>query len=401
MRRILLVGVWLGSLFAAAATSASASEIPVFARRYRVSCSLCHTAVPKLSAFGEQFAGNGFRMASEEPPRDTIDTGDDLLRLYRDLPLAIRLDAYANAYANGHLKTDWQTPLNLKVMSGGPISSKISYYFYFLLFERGEIGGVEDAFVYFDDIANVPVDAAVGQFQVSDAMFKRELRLEYQDYAIYRARVGALPTDLTYDRGVTVAADFAGFTLTGTLVNGNGKDPADESLHFDNDYLKNAFGHLSRDVLPFLRLGAMGYYAPQRATLEDGSEVQNQTWMLGGDATVTLGSVEINAQYIHREDDTPTFTLSEPKAITNGGFGEVILHPAGARWYVLGMYNYIDTNRPLLDVRLGGPAGLTRYQAATAGVGYLLRRNFRIMAEGTWDVELKESRWTLGLTTAF
>ena len=82
------------------------------------------------------------------------------------------------------METDLQTPLNLKILSGGPISNKISYYFYFFLFERGEIGGVEDAFVYFNDIANVPVDAAVGQFQVSDAMFKRELRLEYQDYAI-------------------------------------------------------------------------------------------------------------------------------------------------------------------------------------------------------------------------
>jgi thiol-disulfide isomerase/thioredoxin len=402
MRRSVFVGVWLGSLLAAAAaTSVSASEIPAFARRYRVSCNLCHTAVPKLSAFGQQFAGNGFRMASEEPPRDTIDTGDDLLNLYRDLPLAIRLDAYANAYTNGGAKTDWQTPLNLKIMSGGPISNKISYYFYFLLFERGEIGGVEDAFVYFNDIANVPIDAAVGQFQVSDPMFKRELRLEYQDYAMYRARIGDLPTDLTYDRGAIAAADFAGFTLTGAVLNGNGKGPADETLHFDNDFLKNAFGHLTRDVLPFLRLGAMGYYAPQRATVEDGSEVQNQTWMLGGDATVTLGPVEINAQYIHREDDTPTFTLGEPEAITNGGFGEIIVQPAGARWYVLGLYNLIHTNRPLLDVRLGGPAGLTRYQAATAGVGYLLRRNFRIMAEGTWDVELKESRWTIGLTTAF
>ena len=402
MRRIVFGAMWVGVvLVSVAPASLSAGEIPAFARRYRVSCNLCHTAVPKLSAFGAQFAGNGFRMASAEPPRDTIDTGDDLLNLYRDLPLAIRLDAYANAYANGGVSTHLQTPINLKILSGGPISKKISYYFYFFLFERGEIGGIEDAFVYFDDIADAPVDIAIGQFQVSDAMFKRELRLEYQDYAIYRARVGDLPTDLTYDRGVTGAVDFAGFTLTGTVVNGNGKDPADESLHFDNDFLKNAFGHLTREIFPFLRLGVLGMYAPQRVALDDGTEVQNQTWMLGGDATVTLGPVELNAQYIHREDDTPTFTLGEPKAVTDGGFGELILHPPGSRWYALGLYNYIDTDRPLLDVRLGGPAGLTRYQAATAGVGYLLRRNFRLLAEGTWDIELKESRWTLGLMTAF
>jgi hypothetical protein len=400
MRRTVVVGVWL-ALALTAAVSAGASEIPAFARRYRASCSLCHTAVPKLGPFGLAFAANGFRMASEEPPRDTIGTGDDLLTLYRDLPLAIRLDAYANAYANGDVETDLQTPVNLKILSGGPISNKISYYFYFFLFERGEIGGIEDAFVYFNDIGNAPVDVAVGQFQVSDPIFKRELRLEYQDYAVYRARIGDVPSDLTYDRGAIGAVDIAGFTLTGAVLNGNGKGPADEELHFDNDILKNVFGHLTRHVLPFLRLGAMGYYGPQRITVEDGSEVQNQTWMLGGDAKLTLGPVEINAQYVHREDDTPTFTPGERKAVTDGGFGEIILQPTGARWYVLGLYNLIDTNRPLLDVRLGGPSGLTRYQTATAGVGYLLRRNFRVLAEGTWDVELKESRWTLGLVTAF
>jgi hypothetical protein len=36
-----------------------------------------------------------------------------------------------------------------------------------------------------------------------------------------------------------------------------------------------------------------------------------------------------------------------------------------------------------------------------AGVEYLLHRNFRVLAKGTWDVELEEARWTLGLTTAF
>jgi len=392
--------VWI-VLALTAAASAAANEIPAFARRYRVSCSLCHTAVPKLGPFGEAFAANGFRMAAEEPPRDTIATGDDLLTLYRDLPLAIRLDAYANAYTNGEVKTDFQTPVNLKILSGGPISKKISYYFYFFLFERGEIGGVEDAFIYVNDVANAPIDLAVGQFQVSDPIFKRELRLEYQDYAVYRARIGDVQTDLTYDRGVTAAVDLAGFTLTGSLLNGNGKDPADESLHFDNDYLKNVFGHLTRDITPFLRLGVLGYYGPQRATNVGGDVVQNDTWMVGGDGTLTLGPVEINGQYIHREDNAPTFTWGEAKAVTDGGFGEVIFHPAGSRWYLLGLYNLIDTNRPLLDVRLGGPSGLTRYQAATAGAGYLLRRNFRLMAEGTWDIELEETRWTLGLVTAF
>ena len=37
----------------------------------------------------------------------------------------------------------------------------------------------------------------------------------------------------------------------------------------------------------------------------------------------------------------------------------------------------------------------------TGGAGYVLRRNFPILAEVTWDFEVEETRLTLGLTTAF
>jgi hypothetical protein len=238
MRRTTL----LTTLVILIAATARAEEIPAFARRYRASCSLCHTVAPRLSAFGEAFAGNGFRMAPDELPRDTISTGDELLDLYRDLPLAIRLDGYVTGYLNGSNRVDLQTPYNAKILAGGAISRKLSYYLYFFLFERGEVGGIEDAFVYVNDIGGKPVDLAAGQFQVSDPMFKRELRLEYEDYAVYRARIGLQPTDLTYDRGFMGIADVAGFTITGEVLNGNGRVDAGSDRQFDNDLFKNVFG---------------------------------------------------------------------------------------------------------------------------------------------------------------
>ncbi len=376
-------------------------DIPAFARRYGVSCSLCHSQIPKLTAFGETFAANGFRMSANEPPRDTVDTGDDLLELADDLPLAIRLDAYVQAYTNGDVETDLQTPYNLKIISGGTISGKLSYYLYFFLFERGEVGGIEDAFVYVNDVAGRPVDVAVGQFQVSDPMFKRELRLEFQDYAVYRARIGAQPADLLYDRGVMAMVDVAGFTVTTEILNGNGKGPAEPDRRLDNDVIKNVFGHVTRDLTPNLRLGAMGYFGRQRGGSVDGPTFENDIWMVGGDATVSVGPLELNGQYIHREDDLPTFTPGEPTSRMNGGFAELIVQPSGSRWYALGLYNIVDTNVPLLDVRLEDPANLSRYQTLTGGAGYLIRRNFRALVEGTWDLERKDARWTLGLTTAF
>jgi hypothetical protein len=123
--------------------------------------------------------------------------------------------------------------------------------------------------------------------------------------------------------------------------------------------------------------------------------------MLGANATVDVGEVQLNAQFLHREDASPTFTPGEARAITNGGFAEALWHPTGSRWYAIALYNLVDTDRPLLDVGLGGPVGVRRYEALTGGVGYLVQRNVRVYAEGTWDRELDATQWTLGLTTAF
>ena len=71
--------------------------IPAFARKYQISCQVCHSpAMPRLKAFGDEFAGNGFRLTEYESPRYFIQTGDDKLSLFRELPLAIRMDGFAS-----------------------------------------------------------------------------------------------------------------------------------------------------------------------------------------------------------------------------------------------------------------------------------------------------------------
>jgi hypothetical protein len=382
-------------LFLSSPPLVRAGDIPAFARRYRVSCQLCHNPIPTLTSFGEQFAANGYRMASGEAPTDTAATNDELLSLLREIPLAARLDLYAQTYANGRAVTDFQSPYPLKILSGGAISKSISYYFYTFLLERGDIGGVEDAFVHVNDIAGLPVDAAVGQFQVSDPLFKRELRLEFEDYAVYRARLGQVPVDLTYDRGVMVMADAAGFTSTFQLLNGSGIGAAQPDRHFDVDGGKNLFLHVTRDLASPVRVGAFGYYGRSY-----GNGTTNKTRMLAADASVSVGPVELNAQYIHRRDDEPTYTAGEPEVRMDGGFAELILRPGG-RWYGFALYNLVTADRPLLDVRLGGATPGDRYESLSGGVGYLLRRNFRLTGEVTHDLGPDETRFTFGVVTAF
>lgn len=399
-RRVLASRRWRAGLLALMASCAwvdPAGAIPAFARRYKMSCVTCHNVVPALSEFGEQFAGNGFRMVSGEEPTDTIGTGDDALVLLQHLPLAVRLDAYMQTYAGNRAVTDFQTPYSLKLLSSGAISRKISWYFYAFLLERGEVGGVEDAFLVYDDVGGAPVDVAVGQFQVSDPLFKRELRLEFEDYAVYRARLGDALADLTYDRGVMVTADALGFALTGIVVNGNGRGAATDERRYDVDAGKNAMLRVSRDLGGGIRLGGFGLYGDAEAE----NLVDNETTMLGADGTFATGPVEVNLQYVHREDDRPTFELADEGAELDGGFAEVLVRPAGSRWYGFGLYNLVTADRPILDVRLDTPGGVRRYETLTGGVGYQLQRNLRVTGETTWDMEMERTRWTLGFVSAF
>ena len=92
-------------------------HIPAFARKYRTSCSTCHTAAPKLNVLGEAFRLNGYRF----PENDALLRKDDPVPLgteeWRDLwpraippgevpdavPLAVRIIndlQFTNAPAN-------------------------------------------------------------------------------------------------------------------------------------------------------------------------------------------------------------------------------------------------------------------------------------------------------------
>jgi len=400
------------------ASARPADAIPAFARKYRVSCATCHSPVPRLNAFGEQFAANGFEFAPGEEPRDTVGTGDPLLRLQQNLPIAVRLDAYLSMLSRrnaGQVVVDQQLPWVAKVLSGGQIADRISYYMYFLATERGEVAGLEDAYVQFTDIGGSGVSVLAGQFQVSDPMFKRELRLPVEDYQPYRVRVGDTRADLTYERGLmAVWSPRNGTDLALEVVNGQGLAAANDARQYDTDGFKNVALRASQDLGP-LRLGAFGYVGKERA---DG--VSSRIRVLGPDATLALGSVgELNVQLLRRWDDDPFLGSCSVSSPCPGGetapFGttvdaamaELIFWPGGAtgRWWVAGLWNYVDADAPVVSLRLGeqatSPGFLTRYHTGGLGLHYVLRRNVRLTGEGSWDFERDQARLITGFSLAF
>lgn len=401
------------ALVATVLAAQTAWAIPAFARKYGVSCMQCHAPVPRLNAFGEAFAANGFEFAVAEPPRDTVGTGDALLRLQRDIPLAIRYDAYFRTLTeptNGQNTADFQTPWVIKLLSGGQVAEKVSYYLYFLLAERGEVAGLEDAYVQFTDVAGTGVALLMGQFQISDPLFKRELRLEYDDYVPYRVKVGTTSADLTYDRGLMALwSPREGTDVAVELVAGRGLNAA-ENRQFDPDDAKSTMVRISQDI-GSLRLGAFAYRGYERE-----AGVRNTITMWGPDATVPIGSIgEINAQFVRRFDRDPflgTCSILNPcpggainpfGTSVNSAFAEAIFWPQGptGRLFFTALYNWVDANRPVVSVGLGEDGYLQKYSTAVAGAHYLYKRNVRLMTEAGWDFEREQLRLVFGTMLAF
>jgi len=91
---------------------------PMFARKYNISCTVCHAAFPKLNAFGKEFMANNYRLPNWR--EKTIDTGDDQLALPDTVPIAFRLQGFVQARDSEAVdvvtgetttaKTDFQPP---------------------------------------------------------------------------------------------------------------------------------------------------------------------------------------------------------------------------------------------------------------------------------------------------
>lgn len=370
-------------------TKSDAQAIPAFARKHRVSCTMCHVAAPKLKPYGEEYAGNGFVLPEgKEPKRAKIDTGDPLLLLMRELPLAVRVDAFVRGEQSAAVDADLQVPYGLKLLSGGRVTRNVSYYFYFYVYEQGEVAGLEDAYLHFNNIAGTNFDIMAGQFQVSDPLFKRELRLTYEDYLIYRFRPGFSPANLTYDRGLMLTYGFNfGLDLVGQVLNGNGIPEAEDRV-FDVDTQKAASLRLSQALGP-VRLGLFGYYNEEL----NEQDTRNDVYYAGVDGTIGVEKIELNIQLMRREDSNAFFVVSDSTDTkTDGGFVQLTIMPKGqdSRWIITSLYNQIDSDGAEYDT-----------QRATLSLSHVPARNFRVIIEYTYDFEVEKSEGVLGVMAAF
>ncbi len=333
--------------------------MPVFARKYDMSCITCHAAFPRLNEFGEQFAADNMRLPNWKDT--TLSGGDDMLALPDTVPLALRTQAYVQQREAKAIDvetgekvsadTDIQSPYLIKLLSSAPLSDHITYYFYAIFAEKGGNGEtiVEDAWFKHDDIFSTGIGMMLGQFQVSDLMFAREVRLTFQDFMVYRM------AGLTYDRGLLFDYAAGPVDLALGWVNGNGieenftiNSPGYKRPDhlFDNDSDKAIFGRVGTDIAG-VGIGLFGYSGSQKnATDPAGTgtgERDTDKISYGIDLSGMVGGKTYwFAQLLQNEWD---FFLDGPARNYEwfGGFiGVDYIH--SDRWAYSLLYNYTDAN---------------------------------------------------------
>ncbi|MBL7021039.1 MAG: hypothetical protein ISR86_10920 [Nitrospinaceae bacterium] len=356
----------------------TASAIPLFARKYKLSCIMCHTGFPQLNNFGQNFAGNGYQMPEEDPKDHVDEIEENKLLLHEHFPFAIRVDSFYRVRDDGGVTFDQQAPFSAKILTSGILKKDISYYFYFFFDERGGVTGIEDAFMVFNNIYKEKnIDIRLGQFQITDSIFPREQRLTFQDFSYYTTKISDSGFDLVYDRAseisysFNVTDDFGVGILTG-VANGNGINTASDSRNFDSDNFKNFYGRVNFSY----GSQGVGVYA-YRGKEKNSSNIENEFFRIGPDFNFTLlDDWNIWGSYLYGEDDNAIFQVAKDSIKSWGGFTGVT-HKLNDDWILCLLHNYVDVDRkPTLNVNV-----------ATVNLSYYLMRNLKFVFEVTGDIQ--------------
>ncbi|MFQ5483287.1 MAG: hypothetical protein ACE5ER_11080, partial [Nitrospinaceae bacterium] len=309
-----------------------------------LSCVVCHTGFPQLNGFGEAFAGNGYQMPGVGPEGFLKDIGDDKLFLQERLPLAVRVDSFLRVRNDSDTQVDNESPFAMKLLSSAPLKKDISYYFYFLFNERGDVTGVEDAFLYFNDaFLDLDWDFRLGQFQVSDILFPREQRLTFQDYSYYVTRISDSGFNLTYDRSFESTlnldlTDSLGLSLTGAVANGNGIGVGDAQRNFDSDNFKNFYGKISLSSGGH-SLGIYGYSGREK----NPATRRNEFFRVGPVFHIqVMDQLKLWGNFLYGEDDNPDFRAAAARKIQSWGGFAGMTYLTDSDWIFTFLYNLVE-----------------------------------------------------------
>jgi hypothetical protein len=157
-----------------------ANATSIFAREYGLSCDRCHTVVPLLNTFGENFKSNGYRISG--------------LRQTPAIPLSTSvLTTYQSSGDEGHAHAgvnEW------RLQSGGALGSAVTYYIEDYVIDGGSPGALDQAWIQYDSntahpTAKTDIRLRAGKMYLPLPVYADTYRPTLTPYPLFEQSVGS------------------------------------------------------------------------------------------------------------------------------------------------------------------------------------------------------------------
>lgn len=325
--RRLLPPAALAALVLAALWPTPSAAVPVFARKYGLNCTNCHSAFPRLNDWGQRFRANGYQLPGRENEEKTVLEGP--------APVAMRTSyGYTSESSDNLPDTVDQSGFKLTgldILSAGVIAPHIGYLLVFppqIAGSRGvaeQEGTLEMASVMFSNLGSPWLNVRAGRFEPAYAAFSVKRHLTITPYEIYDyAFPGGSPFSETQE-GIEVTGRGHGFAyatgwLNGSATNRPGDGPAD--VYGRATWTLGA----GEGQTAGQRFGVTGYLGSARP--ETGPGDRQSFSRLGLDASLNWRQWNLAAQWLSGTDDRALWG-DAGDVDWSGYFAELTWQPVG------------------------------------------------------------------------
>jgi len=278
-----------------------AGAVPVFARKYGLNCTNCHSGFPRLNDWGQRFRANGYRLPDRENEEKTV--------LESPPPFALRTShGYTHERffrgAEGTNTSGFRVH-SLDVLSAGVLAPHVGYLVVYppqLADWRGvpgQEGTIEMASVVFSGLGSPWLNVRAGRFEPAYAAFSAKRHLTVTPYEIYdHAFPGGSPFSETQE-GVEVTGSGSGFAYAAGVVNGSSTNRPDDGP--SDAYARAAIViGAGEGQTAGQRIGVTGYLG--RARPLEGPDALQTFSRFGVDASLNLKQVNLAAQWLYGQD---------------------------------------------------------------------------------------------------
>jgi len=309
---------------------ADAWAIPVFARKYGVNCTMCHTAYPRLNDFGARFRDQGYRMIGREDAEKTV--------LESPPPVAARTSAgydyiEMRNVPSPSLKRGLEVS-GLDILAAGLLGQRIGFFMVFVpgITEARGLAGqeatLESANLVFSEIGGSELSLRAGRFEPAYTAFSVKRHLGVAAYDVY---------DYSFPGGLQYSATQTGleFRYGGSgrlrgaagLVEGSGTNRASDNPQDAYLRLEGVVG-AGEGQTAGQRIGLVGYMGrarPDVSVAAPTDELQSFN-RVGVDASLNTRGVNLGLQYLWAHDDGALWGQADATT-WDGGFAELSVVP--------------------------------------------------------------------------